>query len=121
MDGTVKEIPHFVQGAARAGASGRAQNVFNPAFGTVTADRVLANKVEVDAACKPRTPLPGWSATPPHMRAQILFKLRELLEADTARLAAIITAEHGKVLSDAKGELARGMEVVEFACGIPQL
>jgi malonate-semialdehyde dehydrogenase (acetylating)/methylmalonate-semialdehyde dehydrogenase len=64
---------------------------------------------------------PAWAATSPHVRARVLFRLRDIIEANLDRLAALITAEHGKVLSDAKGELIRGLEVVEFACGIPQL
>ena len=64
---------------------------------------------------------PDWAATPPHVRARVLFRFRDLIERDLDRLASIITAEHGKVLSDARGELIRGLEVVEFACGIPQL
>src|SRR4029079_18453063 len=81
-----------------------------------------ADESEVDAAVRAATEaFPAWSSTPPLTRARILFKFRELIERDADRLAAIITAEHGKILSDAKGELTRGLEVVEFACGIPQL
>src|SRR3546814_2512352 len=71
----------------------------------------MAVKAALDA-------FPGWAATPPHVRARALFRFRDLIERDLDRLAAMITAEHGKVLSDAKGELIRGLEVVEFACGI---
>src|SRR3546814_19125046 len=74
----------------------------------------MASKASLDA-------LPGWAATPPHVRARALFRFRDLIERDLDRLAAMITAEHGKVLSDAQGELIRGLEVVEFACGIPQM
>src|SRR3546814_10015186 len=74
----------------------------------------MAVKAALDA-------FPGWAATPPHVRARALFRFRDLIERDLDRLAAMITAEHGKVLSDAKGELIRGLEVVEFACGIPQM
>src|SRR3546814_9751844 len=74
----------------------------------------MAVKAALDA-------FPGWAATPPHVRARALFRFRDLIERALDRLAAMITAEHGKVLSDATGELIRGFEVVEFACGIPQM
>src|SRR5690606_30253293 len=82
----------------------------------------LGGKTEVDAAvAAARAAFPDWAATAPARRARVLFKLRELIETNADQLAAAITAEHGKTHSDALGEVARGMEVVEFACGIPHL
>ena len=118
----VRDIPHFVNGREVAGTSGRASDVFNPATGQVTGRVALASEAEVDAAVQAaKAAFPAWAATPPLKRARILFKLKELIERDSDALAAAITAEHGKVFSDAKGEVTRGLEVVEFACGIPQL
>nr|WP_269466293.1 CoA-acylating methylmalonate-semialdehyde dehydrogenase [Tardibacter chloracetimidivorans] len=97
-------------------------DIYNPATGEVSAQLALGGTREVDMAVKAALEaFPGWAATPPHVRARALFRFRDLIERDLDRLAAMITAEHGKVLSDAKGELIRGLEVVEFACGIPQM
>jgi len=115
-------LTHFIGGQPVAGNSGRFGDVFNPATGEVTGKVPLASAEETAAAIAVAAKaFPGWGATPPHVRARVMFRLRDLIERDTDRLAAIITAEHGKVFSDAKGELTRGLEVVEFACGIPQL
>ncbi|HEX4508300.1 MAG TPA: CoA-acylating methylmalonate-semialdehyde dehydrogenase [Alphaproteobacteria bacterium] len=116
------EISHFVNGQRRPGQSGRFSDVYNPASGEVTGRAPLASAAEVGAAVDAAAAaFPAWAATPPHMRARVLFRFRDLVERESDRLAAIITAEHGKVLSDAKGEVTRGLEVVEFACGIPQM
>ncbi|MBW4089593.1 MAG: CoA-acylating methylmalonate-semialdehyde dehydrogenase [Proteobacteria bacterium] len=118
----MREIGHFIAGRPTAGTSGRYGDVFNPALGEVTARVALASAAEVDHAVGIATAAwPAWAATPPLRRARVMFKLRDLLERDRARLSAAITAEHGKVLSDADGEVQRGLEVVEFACGIPHL
>ncbi len=116
-------IGHWIDGAAKAGASGdRSAPVFNPAEGVVSARVSLATASTVDAAVRSaRAAFPAWAATPPVRRARVMFRLKELLTAHQEALAALITAEHGKVLSDALGEVTRGMEVVEFVCGIPQL
>ena len=96
--------------------------MFNPAAGEVIARVALADAAEVSKAVAAATAAwPAWAATPPLRRARVMFKLKELLERDRKELSAIITAEHGKVLSDADGEVQRGLEVVEFACGIPHL
>ncbi|MEI9992671.1 MAG: CoA-acylating methylmalonate-semialdehyde dehydrogenase [Rhizomicrobium sp.] len=122
MSRTVRDITHFVNGMHVAGTSERFADVFNPATGAVTGRVALASREDADAAIAAAADaFPAWSATPPHVRARVLFRFRALVEAATDTLAAIITAEHGKILSDAKGEIARGLEVVEFACGIPQL
>ena len=118
----MREIGHFIAGRPTAGTSGRYGDVFNPALGEVTARVALASAAEVDRAVGiAAAAWPAWAATPPLRRARVMFKLKDLLERDRARLSAAITAEHGKVLSDADGEVQRGLEVVEFACGIPHL
>ncbi|MFE1597316.1 CoA-acylating methylmalonate-semialdehyde dehydrogenase [Methylobacterium sp. ID0610] len=116
------EIAHFVDGARVPGRSGRTQPAFNPATGEATGAVHLASAAEVDeAVASAKRAFPGWAGTPPLRRARILNRFLRLCEERTDQLAAIITAEHGKVLSDAKGEIQRGLEVVEFATGIPQL
>jgi malonate-semialdehyde dehydrogenase (acetylating)/methylmalonate-semialdehyde dehydrogenase len=96
--------------------------VFNPATGAVTGDVALANGAEVDAAvAAAQAAFPAWSDTPPIRRARIMFKFLELLNANKDKLAHCITAEHGKVFTDAQGEVSRGIDIVEFACGMPQL
>ena len=116
-----KTLYHFIGGKRVEGTSGRLGDVFNPATGDVTAQVPLASVDEVRAAIQSSADaLPGWAATPPARRTQVLFKFRELLIARTDELAELLSAEHGKTLPDAKGELGRGIEVVEFACGIPQ-
>ena len=115
-------LPHFINGEDVAGSSGRFGDVFNPATGNVTGRVPLASKQEVEAAiASAQAAFPGWAATTPLNRARVLFKFKELLEANADDIAMAITSEHGKVLSDARGELTRGIEVVEFACGIPHL
>ncbi len=117
-----KTLHHWVAGARVEGTSGRTCEVTDPATGEVTAHLPLASADEaatVIAAAK--AAFPGWRDTSLARRTQIMFRFRELLDARAPELAAIITAEHGKVLSDAAGEVARGQEVVEFACGMPHL
>ncbi|MBM3600404.1 MAG: CoA-acylating methylmalonate-semialdehyde dehydrogenase [Alphaproteobacteria bacterium] len=118
----IKTINHVVNGKPMAGASGRFGDVFNPATGEKSAQVALATAAEVDkAVAAAKAAFPDWSAAPPLRRARVMFKFRELVERHMDELAQIITAEHGKILSDAKGSVTRGLEVVEFACGIPQL
>ena len=116
-------IPHMVAGKPVDGrVDGRFADVFNPATGAVTARVPLASKAEVENAISvAQAAFPAWAATTPLNRARVLFKFKALLEAHGDELVAAITAEHGKVLADARGELTRGLEVVEFACGIPHL
>lgn len=115
-------VAHWIAGRPTPGASGRAQPVYHPASGTVAREVVLAGPEEVNAAvAAAQTAFPGWAATPPIRRARVLFKFLELLHQHRDTLAAMITAEHGKVFTDAQGEVTRGIEIVEFACGIPQL
>jgi malonate-semialdehyde dehydrogenase (acetylating) / methylmalonate-semialdehyde dehydrogenase len=118
----LRTITHWINGKAVHGTSGRSSNVYNPAIGQIQATVPLANHAELDAAVKAaQAAFPDWSSQPPLRRARVLFRFRELLDQHTDDLAAILTSEHGKVLSDAKGEVTRGLEVVEFATGIPQL
>jgi malonate-semialdehyde dehydrogenase (acetylating)/methylmalonate-semialdehyde dehydrogenase len=115
-------LGHFIDGRLRAGASGRAAAVFDPSTGRSTASVSFGSQEETRAAIQAaRRALPAWSETPPLQRARVLFRFKALLDAHVDDLAALITSEHGKVLADARGEVTRGIEVVEFACGIPQL
>ena len=118
----MKNIFHFVDGKEFKGESKRSADVFNPATGEVQAKVNLASKSDVDAAIKVASKaFPEWADTPPITRARILFKFKELIEKNSDELTKLIVAEHGKVYDDAKGSLTRGLEVVEFACGIPHL
>ncbi len=102
-------VQHVIGGKRVTGASSRRADVFNPATGQVARKVVLGTRTDVDAAVEAATAaLPGWAATAPLSRARVLFKLRDLLESHAKELSAVITAEHGKVLSDAIGEVTRG-------------
>ena len=115
-------LAHFIGGQRAGGASERAQDVFNPATGAVTGRVALAGRADVDAAvAAARAAFPAWADTPPIRRARVMFKFLELLNKHRDELAQLITAEHGKVFTDAQGEVTRGIDIVEFACGIPQL
>ncbi len=115
-------IGHYIQGQPVAGTSGRVSDVFNPATGQVSGRVALASEGEVDrAVAAARAAFPGWAATSPLRRARVMFRFKELIEKHHDELAALITAEHGKVFTDAHGEVTRGLEVVEYACGIPEL
>jgi malonate-semialdehyde dehydrogenase (acetylating)/methylmalonate-semialdehyde dehydrogenase len=119
---TPTPIAHFIGGRRAGAASERAQDVFNPATGAVTGRVSLAGRADVDAAvAAARAAFPAWADTPPIRRARVMFKFLELLNKHRDDLARLITAEHGKVFTDAQGEVARGIDIVEFACGIPQL
>ena len=114
---TTPHIDHWIDGSSTVGAGTRTAPVHNPATGQVSAQVRLASAADVDAAVTAaRTAAAAWSQVSLAKRQQVLFRFRELLVAGQDELAAIITAEHGKVLSDARGEIARGIEVVEFAC-----
>jgi malonate-semialdehyde dehydrogenase (acetylating)/methylmalonate-semialdehyde dehydrogenase len=115
-------IPHWIDGSRQTGASGRDGPVFDPASGAEQARVAFASGEEVDlaVACA-RTAYPAWGDTPVTKRSQILFRFRNLLDEHKDELAAAISREHGKTRPDALGEVQRGLEVVEFACGIPQL
>jgi malonate-semialdehyde dehydrogenase (acetylating)/methylmalonate-semialdehyde dehydrogenase len=109
-------IPHFIEGARIEGRSGRSAPVFNPARGEQTGSVALANRDEVAmAVAAARRAFAAWANTPPLRRARILNRLLRIVEDNLDSLASVITAEHGKVLADARGEIQRGLEVVEFA------
>jgi malonate-semialdehyde dehydrogenase (acetylating)/methylmalonate-semialdehyde dehydrogenase len=117
----LKSIGHFIGGHTIA-VSGPTTDVFDPAAGVVAGKVALAGSAEVSAAVgAAKKALEIWSEVPPVARARIMFRFRERVEQNIEELAKLITAEHGKTLSDAKGEVVRGLEVVEFACGIPHL
>jgi len=116
------ELRHAIGGRELAGRSGRFGPVYDPATGEVAALVPFASDEEVDEAiAAAAAAFPGWAATPPVRRARVLFRYKELLEGHAQEIVERITREHGKTLADARGELARGIEVVEFACGIPHL
>jgi malonate-semialdehyde dehydrogenase (acetylating)/methylmalonate-semialdehyde dehydrogenase len=116
------DIAHYINGETVAGHSGRSQAVYNPATGAVARQVVLASADEVNAAvAAAKAAFPGWSNTPPIRRARVMNNFLALLNQHKDELAAMITAEHGKVFTDAVGEVMRGIDIVEFACGIPQL
>ena len=116
------DVGHFIAGHAVAGTSGRRQAVFNPATGAVARHVALASVDEVNAAViTAQAAFPAWAETPPLRRARILTQFLNLLNQHKDTLAAMITAEHGKVFTDAQGEVTRGIEIVEFACAAPQL
>ncbi|MEK9916181.1 MAG: CoA-acylating methylmalonate-semialdehyde dehydrogenase [Betaproteobacteria bacterium] len=118
----MKIIPHYINGQQVNGSGKNNGDVFNPATGEISAKVAFATEEETSLAIEAaKNALTSWSKTPPLKRARVMFKFKELIEQRTDELAEIITREHGKVFSDAKGEIARGLEVVEFACGIPQL
>ena len=115
-------IEHWIGGRIVPGNSGRRADVFNPATGGVSGQVALANSAEVDAAvASAQAAFPKWADTPPIRRARVMFKFLELMNQKRDDLARAITAEHGKVFTDAVGEVTRGIDIVEFACGIPQL
>jgi malonate-semialdehyde dehydrogenase (acetylating)/methylmalonate-semialdehyde dehydrogenase len=118
----MNEIQHWIDGRTVASTSGRTAPVFNPASGEQTGAVALASVEEVDAVvAAAKAAAPGWRSTSLSKRAEVMFRMRELVDANRKELATMLTAEHGKVLSDALGEVARGLENIEFACGVPHL
>ncbi len=121
MSDPTPTVPHFINGETQMGEAARFAPVYNPATGQVT-HRVPLGSGGVEAAvAAARAAYPAWRATPLARRTAILFQIRDRLASHQQEIARIITAQHGKVLADAMGEVARGLENVEFACGIPQL
>jgi malonate-semialdehyde dehydrogenase (acetylating)/methylmalonate-semialdehyde dehydrogenase len=115
-------IHHFINGAAAPGASGHFGDVFNPNTGEVQARVALASDAELDAAVQAAAAAQvGWAATNPQRRARVMFEFKRLIERDMNALAEILSSEHGKVIADSKGDIQRGLEVIEFACGIPHV
>ena len=118
----MNHISHWINGALVAGTSGRSGAVFNPATGVQTSTVDFASVQEIDSAVAAAiAALPGWRATNLSRRAEIMFNIRNLVQSNRNEIAALLSAEHGKVVTDALGEIARGLENIEFACGIPHL
>ncbi|MCU1481389.1 MAG: methylmalonate-semialdehyde dehydrogenase (CoA acylating) [Subtercola sp.] len=121
-DTALPVVNHYINGAESVSGSGRTAPVYDPARGLQTKSVALANAAEIEAAIlAAKAAFPGWRDTSLARRQQIMFRFRELLSQRTGELAEILTSEHGKVLSDAAGEISRGLEVVEFATGFPHL
>ncbi|HLP23088.1 MAG TPA: CoA-acylating methylmalonate-semialdehyde dehydrogenase [Microbacteriaceae bacterium] len=119
---SIPTLGHWINGAHSASTSGRTAPVFDPALGVQTKNVALANETEIEAAIDAAAAaFPAWRDTPITKRQQVVFKFRELLNARKGELAEIITSEHGKVVSDALGEVQRGLEVVELATGFPHI
>jgi malonate-semialdehyde dehydrogenase (acetylating)/methylmalonate-semialdehyde dehydrogenase len=115
-------IGHHIAGAHAPGTSGRHGDVHDPSTGQVQARVALASREELDAAvAAAKAAQPAWAATNPQKRARVMFNLKSLIERDMDALARLLTSEHGKTLPDARGDIQRGLEVIEFACGIPHL
>ncbi|PZQ40780.1 MAG: methylmalonate-semialdehyde dehydrogenase (CoA acylating), partial [Phenylobacterium zucineum] len=118
----MRTIPHFVGGRAVEGTSGHFGEVFDPNTGKVQARVALATASELDAAiANAKAAQPAWAATNPQRRARVMFDFARLLNARMDELAELLSSEHGKVVADSKGDIQRGLEVIEFACGIPHL
>ena len=116
------DVAHFIAGRIVSAEGARKQAIFNPATGAVSRKVELADAAQVDAAvAAAHAAFPKWADMPPVRRSRVMFKFLDLLNQHRDTLAAMITAEHGKVFTDAQGEVTRGIEIVEFACGIPQL
>src|SRR5712691_10321011 len=118
----VKRISHWIGGRLVAGESGRSGPVYNPATGRQTGAVDFATPEEVDRAVQAaKAAFPAWRALSLSRRTELMFRIRQLVHEHREDIARILTAEHGKVLSDALGEVARGLEVIEFCCGVPEL
>jgi malonate-semialdehyde dehydrogenase (acetylating)/methylmalonate-semialdehyde dehydrogenase len=118
----MREVHHFIGGKDVAGTSGRFGDIYNPNTGEVQARVALATAAELGAAVDAaRAALPAWAATNPQRRARVMFEFKRLVEANMNDLAHLLSSEHGKVIADSKGDIQRGLEVVEFACGIPHV
>ena len=116
----MRDIRHFIDGNSFDGASGRFSDVFNPNTGEVQARVQLATAGEVDRAVQSaQAAFEGWASTNPQRRARVMFEFKRLVEANIDQLAEMLSSEHGKVLADARGDVMRGLDVIEFACGIP--
>ena len=117
-----EQLTHFIDGARTQDTGGRSGAVFNPATGQQTATLAFADDATLErAVAAAKQAFPDWSAKTPLTRARVLFKFKELVEANRDKLAEMICREHGKVFNDAQGEVTRGIEVIEFATGAPHL
>src|SRR5262245_14489051 len=118
----MREIGHFIGGSPVKGTSGRFGDVFNPNTGDVQAKVAFASTAEVvQAVANAQAAQVAWAATNPQRRARVLFRFLELVQNEFDTLARLLSSEHGKTFADSKGDIQRGLEVVEFACGIPHL
>ena len=118
----MRQISHFIDGAAVASASGRTGDVFNPNTGEVQAKVGLGTADELELAVQSALRAqPAWAAVNPQRRARVMFEFKRLLEANMQALAELLSSEHGKVVADSRGDIQRGLEVIEFACGVPHL
>ena len=117
-----RDIHHFINGKAVPGGSGRFGDVYDPNTGEIQAKVALASVKEMDEAVAiAKAAQPDWAAVNPQRRARVMFKFKQLLEENMDELAVLLSTEHGKVVADAKGDVQRGLEVIEFACGVPHL
>src|ERR1700757_3179090 len=118
----MREIGHFIGGKEVKGTSGRFGEVFNPNTGEVQAKVAFASRAEVEQAIgSAEAAHPAWAATNPQRRARVLMKFLDLVQREFGSLAALLSSEHGKTLADSRGDIQRGLEVVEFTCGVPHL
>lgn len=118
----MRTVQHFIAGQATRGAATRDGDIYNPSTGQVQAQVCLGGVDDVNSAVAAALKVqPEWAATNPQRRARVMFKFKQLLEDNMEELAALLSSEHGKVIADAKGDIQRGLEVIEFACGIPHL
>jgi malonate-semialdehyde dehydrogenase (acetylating)/methylmalonate-semialdehyde dehydrogenase len=118
----MREVHHFIGGKPVKGQSGRFGDIHNPNTGEVQARVALATSAELDAAvAAAKAAFPAWAATNPQRRARVMFEFKRLVEANMNELAHLLSSEHGKVIADSKGDVQRGLDVVEFACGVPHL
>src|SRR3546814_9033068 len=116
----MRNVEHFIDGKVLAGASGRYADIFDPNIGEVQARVTLGTKGELERAVDAaRAAQPGWAAVNPQRRARVMFNFKVLVEKHMDELAHLLSSEHGKVIADARGDIQRGLEVIEFACGIP--
>ena len=122
MATSVREITHFIGGAATAGTGTRRSDVFDPNSGAVQAQVTLGSPADLDTAMQKALAAQGaWAATNPQRRARVMFAFKALVEKHMDELAHLLSSEHGKVIADSKGDIQRGLEVIEFACGIPHV
>ena len=118
----MREVHHFVGGKPVQGESGRFGDIYNPNTGEIQARVSLASEAEVTRAIEAaQAAFPKWAATNPQRRARVMYAFKQLVEANIDELAELLSSEHGKVIADSKGDVQRGLDVVEFACGIPHL
>ena len=116
----MRDISHFIDGASVAGTSGRFGDVFNPNTGEIQARVALASAAELDAAVQSAVRAQAtWALVNPQRRARVMFDFKRLVETNMTELAELLSSEHGKVVADSRGDIQRGLEVIEFACGIP--